>query len=230
MCWGDNEFGQIGNGTFGAVNVPTPTAVTGLSGVTELSTGGWHGCVRIGGAVQCWGLNDHGQIGANTTNLREPTPLTVIGVTNAAVLSSGDSHNCALQSGQPRCWGYNAFGQLGDGTTTDRSTAVKVPINTMTTLSAGYAHSCSRRYADGTLRCWGNNTFGELGNGTTTSSLVPVTVTGITGATTVTAAGGSYSCALLSSGAGRCWGYNGFGQLGNGTTTDSSVPVVVSGP
>ncbi|HMR78353.1 MAG TPA: hypothetical protein PKD61_24770, partial [Polyangiaceae bacterium] len=229
MCWGDNEFGQIGNGTYSG-NVLTPITVSGVTGATAIAAGGWHTCALVaGGAIKCWGLNDVGQMGSGSTNNLEPVPVNV-SISGATALSTGDSHNCALVSGQPRCWGLNTWGQLGNGSTTNSNIPVLVGITQMTTVSAGYAHSCSRRYPDGTLRCWGDNSFGELGNGTTTSSSTPVTVSGITSQTSVVAAGGVYSCSLQSTGSAFCWGYNGFGQLGNGGTADSSSPVAVLSP
>ncbi len=229
MCWGDNQFGQIGNGTFTG-NVLTPITVTGVTGATAIAAGGWHTCALVaGGAIKCWGLNDVGQMGNGTTTTVEPSPVNV-NISGATYISAGDSHNCALKSGQPQCWGLNTYGQLGNGTTTDSNVPVKVSLTQMTTVSAGFAHTCSRRYPDGTLRCWGDNSFGELGVVGIGSSTTPVTVTGITSATSAVAAGGVYSCSLQSNGSANCWGYNGFGQLGNGSTTDAPLPMPVNSP
>lgn len=228
-CWGDNEFGQIGNGTYTG-NVLTPMQVTGVSGAIAVSAGGWHTCALTGGTVLCWGLNDFGQLGSGSTNTLEPSPVTVSGLSAATAVSAGDSHSCALKSGQPRCWGYNAYGQLGNGTTTDSNVPVLVALTQMTHVSAGYAHTCARRSPDGSLRCWGNNDFGELGDGTFNTSSTPVTVSGISGATSAGASGGLSSCALLSNGTGRCWGDNFYGQLGDGTTSGSTTPVMLLGP
>ena len=84
---------------------------------------------------------------------------------------------------------------------------------------------------DGTARCWGVNGAGQLGNGTTTNSNLPVTVSGLVAAVTVTAGRQAYSCALLDDGTVRCWGTNFYGQLGNGTSgpgADSTIPVAVA--
>ncbi|MCA9830257.1 MAG: hypothetical protein KC495_07295, partial [Dehalococcoidia bacterium] len=215
MCWGNNSFGQIGNGSYSGY-VATPVQVTGISGATAISAGGWHTCALTGSTIQCWGLNDSGQLGNGTTTAKEPLPVTVSGMSGATALSAGDSHTCAIKSGAPSCWGLNTYGQLGNGTLTDSNLPVYTGLTGMTTVSAGYAHSCARRYPDGSLRCWGNNDFGELGNGTLTSSPSPVTVSGVTSATAVVAAGGVYTCSLMSSGGAKCWGYNAYGQLGDG--------------
>jgi alpha-tubulin suppressor-like RCC1 family protein len=98
-------------------------------------------------------------------------------------------------------------------------------------IASGSAHSCTI-LADGTAKCWGLNASGQLGNGTTTSSTTtPVSVSGLTSIVAIVAiaAGDEHSCAVLSNGAARCWGANAGGQLGNGTTSSSATPVVVSG-
>src|SRR5207237_3526833 len=98
------------------------------------------------------------------------------------------------------------------------------------TVSAGSTHSCAL-LADGTAKCWGLNGSGQLGNNTTTNASTPVVVSGLGAGTNVVAvsAGGNHTCALLGDGTAKCWGANAFGQLGNGTTTNSSTPVVVTG-
>src|SRR5437773_4499560 len=97
-------------------------------------------------------------------------------------------------------------------------------------LSAGTVHTCGLTSA-GAAYCWGDNSTGELGNGSTTSSSIPVAVSGGQSFTALAAAGGFYAhtCGLTSGGAGFCWGYNYYGELGDGSSTDSSIPVAVSG-
>ena len=229
-CWGDNAFGQMGNGAVSGDQL-TPTAVASLSGVTAVTSAGWHSCVIAGGGVKCWGLNDFGQIGTGSTNESEPTPLSVA-VSGVVSLSAGDGHTCAaLSGGSAKCWGRNDYGQLGTGNTTDSNTPVNVSgLSSAVEISAGFVHSCAR-VSDGTLRCWGYDGNGGLGNGAPLSdSLVPVSVTGINTAATIVASGGLFGCSVLTDGSGRCWGYNAFGQLGDGTTTQSSSPVTVNAP
>jgi alpha-tubulin suppressor-like RCC1 family protein len=130
--------------------------------------------------------------------------------------------------------GGNFAGGLGDGTTTSSASPVDViGISTATAIAAGTYHSCAM-LSDGSMMCWVGNYFGALGNGTTgngtdaANSTTPVFVIGISTATVPTA-GGLFTCAMLSDGTVRCWGSNFFGQLGDGTNTDASTPVQVSG-
>jgi alpha-tubulin suppressor-like RCC1 family protein len=149
-------------------------------------------------------------------------------------VEGGGAHTCALvNSGQVKCWGQNTYGQLGDGTTANRTTPVFVSdISTATIISAGYYHSCAV-LSDGGVKCWGQNNYGQLGNGISYAALrnayTPVAVSGISTATSISA-GRSVSCAVLTDGQVKCWGYNYYGQLGNGITgTNSNTPVAVSG-
>jgi len=229
-CWGENRQGQLGNGTTADPGTPQPVAVSGLTGATAFTTGAYHTCAVLGsGALRCWGRNDNAQLG-NGTYTSSSTPVPVSGITTAAVVSGGGAHTCAvLTDGTVRCWGENDHGQLGNGTTAGSTTPVQVAgIAGAVTVSAGWRHTCAL-LADGTVRCWGENQNGQLGDGTTTDRTTPVPVSGITGATAVTAGWWHHSCALLGDGTVRCWGDNQWGQLGNGTTTDSASPVTMSG-
>ena len=226
-CWGDNYYGELGNGT--TTNSSTPVTVSDIATATAISAGDYYTCALLtGGSVRCWGYNAWGQLGNGTTT-DYSTPVTVSGITTATAISAGFRHTCALlTSGSVRCWGDNHYGELGNGTTTNSSTPVTVSgITTATAISAGRWHTCVL-LTGGSVRCWGRNHYGQLGNGTTTDSSTPVAVSGITTATAMS--GGAYhTCALLTGGSVRCWGYNEDGELGNGTTTNSSIPVSVSG-
>jgi len=179
QCWGRNDDGQLGDGTFTTSSTPVP--VGGLTGAGAVTGGFYHTCALLGdGTVQCWGRNAEGQLG-DGSSIGTRAPTRVIGITGALAVSGGFQHTCALLSdGTVQCWGRNAEGQLGDGTTTSSSTPVRVGgVTGAVAVSAGILHTCAL-LANGTVKCWGavGNGFGQLGNGATTGSSTPVTVTG----------------------------------------------------
>jgi alpha-tubulin suppressor-like RCC1 family protein/pimeloyl-ACP methyl ester carboxylesterase len=236
-CWGDNRFGQLGDGT--TLHRNQPVLVSGITNALAVAAGGeestaeedtlgQHTCaLRANGAVWCWGANSYGQLGNGTTTA-SPVPVAVNGISTATAIAVGTEFSCALLStGQVKCWGKNPNGQLGNGTKTASSTPVTVSgITTATGIGTGSQHGCAR-LGDSTLKCWGLNSSGQLGNGTLNTSSTPVTVSGIT---TATAVGGGFlhTCARLSTGSVKCWGLNSSGQLGNNSTNNSSSPVSVS--
>ena len=150
---------------------------------------------------------------------------------SATALAGGAEHTCALTSrGTVQCWGRNRYGQLGDGTTTDRWTPVTVAGlgSGILAVSAGEDHTCALT-SGGAVRCWGHNGYGQLGDGTTTDRWTPATASGLGSGVLALSVGWSHTCAVTSAGAVRCWGRNDYGQLGDGTTTNRSAPVAVSG-
>jgi alpha-tubulin suppressor-like RCC1 family protein len=222
-CWGT----VAADGTTGVVPVP------GLDDAIALSVGSVTCAVRASGQVVCFGSSQEGELGNGLMTDTETTPVPVLGLTDATAVSSGTDHSCARRAnGQVVCWGFNPSGQLGNGTTTNAAAPVTVSgLDDATAVAAGDAESCAIR-ADGGIVCWGDGSFGQLGNGGTTSSSVPVTVKvdTVTAAPRPTvAAGYQHSCAIRDGGSVVCWGGNSLGQLGNGDTTDSPVPVFVSG-
>jgi alpha-tubulin suppressor-like RCC1 family protein len=232
-CWGANNYGQIGsNGGGGSL---VPVVVSGLaSSVFSIAAGWSHNCALVsGGGIQCWGRNWFGELGTNTTTMgATPVPATVIGLsTGEYSVTGGDDHTCATQvGGLIQCWGSNSNGQLGNNSTTDAHTFVTLAGTSATSIVAGFEHTCALTSTGG-IQCWGYNGYGQIGNNTTTDSHVPVAVSGITGGTiSALAVGYWHTCALTTAGLVQCWGYNGWGNLGNGSTTDSHVPVTASEP
>ncbi len=152
---------------------------------------------------------------------------------HAVLISAGGQHTCALSAdGRIWCWGSNEKGQLGDGVLTDSLAPVQVSgleKNNIIAVAAGGQHTCALS-ADGRIWCWGSNEKGQLGNGTLADSPAPVQVSGLGNNTMIAvAAGGQHTCALSAQGRVLCWGSNEKGQLGNGTLTDSLIPLQVSG-
>ena len=176
LCWGDNFWGQLGDGTSMETEFPIP--VSGLSGnVAAIAAGAFHTCaLTTTGGVLCWGDNFFGQVG-NPLLQDHLVPSTVAGLGGPVqALDAGDSFTCALLvSGGMQCWGENLDGQLGDGTTNDRSapTGVTGMDSGVVEIGLGAFHSCANTAA-GSGYCWGDNLFGQLGNGSMDSALVPV--------------------------------------------------------
>jgi alpha-tubulin suppressor-like RCC1 family protein len=252
-CWGANGSGQLGDGSTSGPELcqglpcsTTPGVVSGVSGATAVATNGAEACALLSsGAVECWGSNLNGELGNGTVASGNPggsssVPIMVSGLTRATAVAVGGAHACALLlDGTIQCWGDNSTGQLGNGSTTDSTTPVPVSdVTGAVAIAAGWDQTCAVM-ADGTVACWGDNGDGELGLGTSSGpqtcgnnepcATTPVKVPNLSGVTAI-AAGAWSTCALLSDGTGRCWGWNYHGELGDGTMISaSSTPVVVSG-
>ena len=245
-AWGSNSSGQLGNGGYTTSTVPVAVSTTGaLAGkaVVAIAAGSAH-CLALcaDGTLAAWGSNADGQLGfGNYTDRNVPGLVYTAGVLagkTVVAVAAGNSHSLALcADGTLVAWGSNAAGKLGTGTTSSSAMPVAVSTSgvlagkTVVAMAAGERHSLAL-CADGTVAASGSNTSGELGNGTTASSSVPVAVVAdgaLAGKTPVAlTAGFSHSLALCSDGTLVGWGYNFYGQLGNGSTTKSLVPMAVS--
>ena len=228
-AWGDNEFGQLGNGT--TTDSRIPVRVSGLSGVIAIAAGGYHSiALKSDGTVWTWGQNWDGQLGSGAWTDNSLIPVQVSGLTGVVEIAAGGYYSLALKSdGTLWAWGDNEFGQLGNNDTTDNNIPVQVSgLTGVITISAGDHHSVALK-SNGTVWTWGKNWLGQLGSGTLNDSLIPVPVSGLSRVIAI-AAGSAHTLALKSDGTVWAWGDNGYGQLGNGTTSydPNPVPVPVS--
>lgn len=226
-CWGDNRFGQLGNGSAG--NEPRPIRVPGIENVRQLAIGYFTTCVVSGsGTVKCWGENRWGQVGV-TANEHRPLPIDVPAIDDAIDIALGRSHSCILRrSGRVACWGANFVGQLGDGTNESRHEPRDIPNFTgATAIACGDGHSCAL-VEGGRLFCWGPNGEGNLGLADLVDRNVPTEAPGLSSVVQL-ALGARTTCARFADGVVQCFGYNRFGQLGrpvNGQIDPTPAPAV----
>ncbi|PVG83399.1 hypothetical protein DDE18_08915 [Nocardioides gansuensis] len=246
-CWGRNDSGQLGvDPKPGSGDDPAyepyenSTYALASHAVAAVVAGGYHTCGVVGVGVRCWGFNFHGQLGGYRAE--SETPVEVTSLQGARQVSVGTDFACALVDSPPdtrlpRCWGSNLDGRLGSGAPVSLTTIAR-PVDldpsgddTADEVVLGNGHACARLAGATTLRCWGRNADGELGDGTTSNRSMPVTgvgnVTAYDGGGTLGAQEEGFTCARRTNGTASCWGENGRGQLGDGTTTQSRVPVTV---
>lgn len=223
--WGDNTFGQLGDGTNAGQNVPIQVPL--LSGIIDIACGANHTvALKDDGTVWAWGRNGGGQLG-NGSFADSNVPVQVGSLVGVINVEAGDNHSIAIrENGTVWTWGANAGRQLGDGTSTDRSSPVLVPgIAGMVAVAGGSDCTIALR-GDGTVWTWGSNASGQLGRAGEFS--VPGKVPALVSIVAV-AGGGSYAMILKNDGTVWAWGNNSNGQLGDGTNVGSSAPVQASG-
>jgi alpha-tubulin suppressor-like RCC1 family protein len=257
-CWGYNGHDELGNGLDGNSSLPVDVSGL-RSGITAITAGVRHSCaLTSAGGVKCWGANYSGALGDGTDS-RHGVPVDVSGLSSGvAAISAGYDHSCALtDAGGVKCWGYNLRGALGDGTTTDHFTPVDVSgLSSGVTAIDIDVVGCALTNAGG-VKCWGGNygltpvdvpglasdvtaiAVGSPSCAVTSAGSVkcwggnygptPVEVAGLSQGVTAIAAGAGHTCALITGGGVKCWGDNRSGDLGDGTTSDRSTPVDVSG-
>jgi hypothetical protein len=228
--FGSNVAGQLGDGT--TKQRTTAVQAIGLSNIVAIAAGGNHSlALKSDGTVWAFGGNGSGQLGiGNTTN--QLTPVQITSLSGIVAIAAGGNHSLAVKNdGTVWAWGSNVDGQLGDGTTTQRTSPVQVSgLTNAKAVTAGLLHSLAL-ISDGTVWTWGDNTSSELGNGSSGgSSTTPTQVSAVTGVTAISSqANARHSLALKSDATVWAWGSNSAGQLGDGTKTNRSTPVQVSG-
>jgi alpha-tubulin suppressor-like RCC1 family protein len=165
-CWGDNYFGQIGNGTTSTTPVTSP-ALLG-SGWSAVALGGHHSCaITSAGKLACWGQDNAGQLGDGAPSNTPVTTPSALASGAWAKVALGEVHTCGIQTdGTLWCWGFNLRGQLGDGTAVDKSVPTQVGTDTdWVAVTAGEMHTCALK-SDQSLWCWGLGDTGQVGDGT----------------------------------------------------------------
>jgi alpha-tubulin suppressor-like RCC1 family protein len=226
-CWGDDTFGQLGNGAADATATPE---LIDLDSVQSIAAGRFHTCaVDTVGLTYCWG---RGLFRATGLGVDDDTPapsLVVLpGNQNARAIAAGGHTSCAVMvTGRLACWGRNTSGEVGTGGVPSDYVATPYGpiIGDLTVLSTNPAsvdpaitHSCAVMLA-GQVTCWGSGFQNKLGRGDTANHPTPPPPLAMPGgrAAVGVATGDSHSCALLAGGSVSCWGYNFYGQAGTGS-------------
>ena len=228
FTWGRNGYGQLGDNTSVAKSNPVQTIATGINW-KQIASGTYHTeAVKVDGTLWCWGYNNQGRLGDNTTTDRSSPIQTITFGTNWKQVSCGYHNTAGIKTdGTLWNWGYNYNGQLGDNTIVRKSSPVQtVAFGTnWKQVSSGYYNRAAIK-TDGTLWCWGKNSYGQLGDNTTTGRSSPVqTITYGTNWKQVSC-GLNHTAAIKTDGTLWAWGDNStYGQLGDNSTTKRSSPV-----
>jgi len=224
-CWGRNANGQLGTGAAGA-DQSTPQAVAVGTQWAAIGAGAVHTCgVKTNGTLWCWGYNDGGQLGINSTTQSDaPTQETTLATTWTTVVAQR-WHTCALTSVHTLyCWGTNnGDDMLGTGGVDSLEPIMVGADADWNGVAVGDKNGCATK-STGTLWCWGNNSWGQLGNGTFTASSTPVQAGTDIDWLPQLGGGQHLACALKANGTARCFGDNLYGTIGNGTNQRSAVP------
>ncbi len=225
-CWGYSDSANYGVGNGYTTSQLSPVTISGISGATDIATGGYHNCALIsGGTIKCWGQGAYGQLG-NGSYTTQTTPVQVSGITTATAVVSGTNHSCAILADTTvKCWGFGqTYGALGNGATVDSATPVTVTgLSGVTALAAGNSNTCAI-LSGGSVSCWGSNNYGLLGDGTTTHSSTPKTVSGLSGVTKISICF-THAIAILSDKTIMAWGQGYLNGFGTGNFTDQFTPL-----
>jgi alpha-tubulin suppressor-like RCC1 family protein len=242
LCWGSNNYGQLGDGSTTSQSIPTP--VPNLPHIAAIGLGHAHSCAlgsASTGILYCWGWNMFGQIGhGSMTTVIVKSPTQVIGLGPVSSFALGGAVTCAANFSHVHCWGWNAAGQLGDGTFIDRAMPSAVQHSGMGTsrkLSVGDLHACAIDTSN-LLWCWGRVNHSRIrassdqNRGFFESLAEPavsaVRIVPLPSESDSLACGDMNTCIVsLFNGTLLCWGANHYGQVGDGTTLDTVLPTSV---
>jgi hypothetical protein len=233
-CLGTNKYGQFGQGTKSEMIRTAVAPIQGNLVFTSITAGGWHTCGLTGdGRAYCWGAGSEGRLG-NDLGEDSAVPVGVAGGLRFKTLGAGYKNTCGITvDGAVYCWG----GVRGTGRERESGTAppnafvpLRVPGSiTLESISVGFGSACGLA-PGGQAYCWGENAHGKLGTGAREQeSESPQPVAGGLRFTLISVAIGKHACGVTRTGVAYCWGGNDAGQLGDGTRSDSAVPVPVAG-
>ena len=238
MCWGLDNYGQLGDGG-DATNLNKPSSFVSIAeGQTVVQIYARHlrTCIILDdNSASCWGFNEDGQAGDNSTNTYKSPSVKVEFPQGKGVKSMGMGfkHTCAiLEDDTLTCWGLDSYGALGNGNsdTGDKYTPQMITTPSdrkVVKVEPGATHTCIL-LDDGGVMCWGRDNVGQLGNGDTSDTIhTPSSNVELPEgrAATDLSVGDHHSCALLDNGSITCWGLNNYGQLGENTTTNRLIPI-----
>ena len=235
-CQGTGSNGQLGYGSTGSPT--TPTKINHFEQpLKSLSMKNRHSCgIDYENSLWCWGYNNYGQLGiGNTNQYAERQEVTQdltgkeLGIVQQVDVGINE-HSCAIIDFSAYCWGYNNNGQLGDSSYTNRNrpTKVKAPDNArFTDLSLGAYHTCGI-IENGSVYCWGYNNRGQLGDNSIDNANIPnyTRIPGNKEKAIAITSGEHHTCALMDNNSIYCWGWNNYGQLGDGTYTNRNIPII----
>ena len=234
--WGNNLYGQLGNGSNTSSSVPVTVSLSDGVTPTVIAAGDFHSlAIGSDNKLYAWGQNNFGQLGnGSTTNSNTPTVVNLPDGIIPTAIAGGLFHSLAIGSDNKLyAWGSNQAGQLGNGSNNNSAIPVVVSLPdgvVPIAIAAGAQHSLAIG-SDNKLYAWGYNAYGQLGNGTTTGSNIPVLVNLAEGVIPIAIAAGYYhTMATGNDGKLYSWGDNSYGQLGDGTSTSRSTPVVINLP
>lgn len=222
-CWGLNSVGQLGDNTTTNRATPTPTRPIGHTS-KAVSAGGRTTCsTGTNGTISCWGE----RFGSSSFDLTPATFDTGTSPTSLLVseVAVEFGYLCAASTRRVAC-SRSLSGSPASGAQFGALTEVDGIAGAVSSLTLGVGTACV--VVDGGVKCWGDNRYGQLGDGTTEARSTPVTPVGLSTGVKKVVMNGAHTCALMQAGPAKCWGTNWSGQLGDGTSASSLVPVNAS--